>query len=235
MLPIPFQIEPIAEGSVLVRFAHPADPQLAIHIGECARQIRQTINHGLLNVTPAYTTLLIDYLPYRLTQNDLLAQLTALLNQPQRANHSKAELIELPVYYHTDVGPDLIDYHAQGLEFADVIQLHTSQVYTVCAIGFTPGFAFMTDVLPPLRRPRRATPRLRLPKGSVGIAEQQTAIYPHASPGGWNIIGNCPLSLFDPNQEPMSPWQIGTQVRFRAMERDEFLQLGGTIEPHHFY
>ncbi|CSA64505.1 allophanate hydrolase subunit 1 [Vibrio cholerae] len=71
-----------------------------------------------------------------------------------------------------------------------------------------------------------------LPKGSVGIAEQQTAIYPNASPGGWNIIGNCPQTLFDPRQEPMSPWQIGTQVRFRSIERDEFIQLGGVIEPY---
>ncbi|WP_158119278.1 5-oxoprolinase subunit B family protein [Vibrio metoecus] len=231
---IPFQIEPIAEGSLLVRFQHSADATLAIHIGECAHDIMQSFAHGLMNVTPSYTTLLIDYLPYRLAQNDLMAQLTSLLNQPRQANQTNANIIELPVYYHPDVGPDLIRYQEQGLLLQEVIQLHTSVTYTVCAIGFAPGFAFMTEAAEPLRRPRRATPRLMLPKGSVGIAEHQTAIYPNASPGGWNIIGNCPVSLFNPDQTPMSPWQIGSQVRFRSIEREEFVQLGGVIQPQRF-
>ncbi len=233
-MPIPFQIEPIAEGSLLVRFQHPASATLAIHIGACARDIMQCFAHGLMNVTPSYTTLLIDYLPYRLAQNDLMAQLTSLLNQPRQANQTNANIIELLVYYHPDVGPDLIRYQEQGLSLQEVIQLHTSVTYTVCAIGFAPGFAFMTKVAEPLRRPRRATPRLMLPKGSVGIAENQTAIYPNASPGGWNIIGNCPVTLFNPNQTPMSPWQIGSQVQFRSIEREEFVQLGGVIQPQRF-
>ncbi|TXY09384.1 5-oxoprolinase subunit PxpB [Vibrio mimicus] len=231
---ITFEIEPIAEGSLLVRFQHPANATLAIHIGECARDIMQSFAHGLMNVTPSYTTLLIDYLPYRLAQNDLMVQLTSLLNQPRQANQTNANIIELPVYYHPDVGPDLIRYQEQGLSLQEVIQLHTSVNYTVCAIGFAPGFAFMTEVAEPLRRPRRATPRLMLPKGSVGIAENQTAIYPNASPGGWNIIGNCPVTLFSPNQTPMTPWQIGSQVRFRSIEREEFVQLGGVIQTQRF-
>lgn len=231
---IPFEIEPIAEGSLLVRFQHPANATLAIHIGACARDIMQSFAHGLMNVTPSYTTLLIDYLPYRLAQNDLMAQLTSLLNQPRQVNQTNANIIELPVYYHPDVGPDLIRYHEQGLSSQEVVQLHTSVTYTVCAIGFAPGFAFMTEVAEALRRPRRATPRLMLPKGSVGIAEHQTAIYPNASPGGWNIIGNCPVNLFNPNQTPMSPWQIGSQVRFRSIEREAFVQLGGVIQPQRF-
>ncbi|PAR52717.1 allophanate hydrolase [Vibrio metoecus] len=231
---IPFEIEPIAEGSLLVRFQHPANATLAIHIGECARDIMQNFAHGLTNVTPSYTTLLIDYLPYRLAQNDLMAQLTSLLNQPRQMNQTNTNIIELPVYYHPDVGPDLMRYQEQGLSLQEVIQLHTSVTYTVCAIGFAPGFAFMTEVAEPLRRPRRATPRLMLPKGSVGIAENQTAIYPNASPGGWNIIGNCPVALFNPNQTPMSPWQIGSQVQFRSIEREEFVQLGGVIQPQRF-
>lgn len=231
---IPFEIEPIAEGSLLVRFQHPANATLAIHIGECARDIMQNFAHGLMNVTPSYTTLLIDYLPYRLAQNDLMTQLTSLLNQPRQMNQTNINIIELPVYYHPDVGPDLMRYQEQGLSLQEVIQLHTSVTYTVCAIGFAPGFAFMTEVAEPLRRPRRATPRLMLPKGSVGIAENQTAIYPNASPGGWNIIGNCPVALFNPNQTPMSPWQIGSQVQFRSIEREEFVQLGGVIQPQRF-
>lgn len=231
---IPFEIEPIAEGSLLVRFQHPANATLAIHIGECAHDIMQSFAHGLMNVTPSYTTLLIDYLPYRLAQNDLMAQLTSLLNQPRQVKQTNANIIELPVYYHPDVGPDLISYHEQGLSSQEVIQLHTSVTYTVCAIGFAPGFAFMTEVAEALRRPRHTSPRLMLPKGSVGIAENQTAIYPNASPGGWNIIGNCPVTLFSPNQTPMSPWQIGSQVRFRSIEREEFVQLGGVIQPQRF-
>ncbi len=229
-----YAIEPVAENSLLIRFEHQAHAALSVTIGEIAKRIRLTLGDYVMNVTPSYTTILIDYLPYRIAPSSFVKRVIQCVEKASLTDAQPSAPVELPVYYHPEVGPDLALYQQQGLSVDDVIALHTRPTYTVCAIGFAPGFAFMTDVAEPLHRPRHATPRLSLPAGSVAIAEQQTAVYPNASPGGWNVIGNCPLPLFTPNHSPMLPWEIGSQVTFRAIARDEFLALGGIIAPTQF-
>ncbi|MCG6405993.1 allophanate hydrolase subunit 1 [Vibrio fluvialis] len=229
-----YSIEQVAESSLLIRFDHQAHASLSLIIGEIAKRIRLSLGDYVMNVTPSYTTILIDYLPYRIAPQTFAKRVIQCIEKATEKDAQPAAAVELPVYYHPDVGPDLALYQQQGLSLDDVIALHSKQTYTVCAIGFAPGFAFMTDVAEPLRRPRHATPRLSLPAGSVAVAEQQTAVYPNASPGGWNIIGNCPLPLFTPDTSPMIPWGIGSQVTFRAISRDEFLELGGIIAPEQF-
>ncbi|OXX51785.1 allophanate hydrolase [Vibrio sp. V12_P9A6T4] len=228
-MPLNYSIEPVAECSLLLRFNHSPSAELSLDIGQIAQQIMVQFSAYLMNVTPSYTTILIDYLPYRISQRELEQQLItaiAALLLPVEATHN---LVELGAYYDESVGPDLKRYHALGLSTQQVIALHTQTVYTVCAVGFAPGFAFMAEVDEQLRLPRHATPRLSVAKGSVAIAEQQTAVYPNNSPGGWNIIANCPHALFSPHQTPMTPFSIGTKVKFTAMTREEFLSLGGEI------
>ena len=108
--------------------------------------------------------------------------------------------------------------------------MHSSQIYSVGAIGFAPGFAFLTGLAPELQLARKAVPRLSVPKGSVAIAENQTAVYPADSPGGWNMIGNCPISLYDPTRQPMIPFSIGTKIKFYPIDKAEFLRLGGKTQ-----
>ncbi len=116
-----------------------------------------------MNVTPSYTTILIDYLPYRIAPSSFAKRVIQCVEKASLTDAQPSAPVELPVYYHPEVGPDLALYQQQGLSVDDVIALHTRPTYTVCAIGFAPGFAFMTDVAEPLRRPRHATPRLSLP------------------------------------------------------------------------
>jgi KipI family sensor histidine kinase inhibitor len=99
----------------------------------------------------------------------------------------------------------------------------------VYAIGFAPGFAYLGQVDERIAAPRLATPRQKVPRGAVGIADRQTAIYPAASPGGWNLIGLCPQSMFDPNADPSMPVQVGDRVRFKGIDRQSFLELGGML------
>ena len=99
----------------------------------------------------------------------------------------------------------------------------------VCAIGFAPGFAFLAELDDQLVMPRRANPRAKVPAGSVAIAEKQTAVYPADSPGGWHVLGQCPLPLFDLSKEPMTPFSIGDQVRFVPVDRETFIQKGGIL------
>ncbi|PKL98617.1 MAG: allophanate hydrolase, partial [Gammaproteobacteria bacterium HGW-Gammaproteobacteria-7] len=112
-----------------------------------------------------------------------------------------------------------------------VIELHGTPDYRVGAIGFAPGFAYLGELHPRLLLPRRATPRLAVPAGSLGIADRQTAIYPLVSPGGWNLIGRSPVRLFDRELDGFSLWQPGDRVRFVPIERAEFIRLGGDDSP----
>lgn len=224
-----FSIEPIAECSLLIRFAHPASTLLSLDIGNIAQNITQQLQYCIMNITPSYNSILIDYLPYRISQAQLEYLLLNSL-QTVASNDSKSpDCIELPAYYDLQVAPDLARYNQKGLSTEQVIELHSQRIYTVCAIGFTPGFAFLTDVHDDLVMPRHATPRLSVPKGSVAIAESQTAVYPSRSPGGWNIIANCPLSLFDANRDPMTPFSIGAQVKFTPISGEEYSALGGQV------
>ncbi|MDX1733979.1 MAG: carboxyltransferase domain-containing protein, partial [Halioglobus sp.] len=101
--------------------------------------------------------------------------------------------------------------------------------YRVYAIGFAPGFAYMGEVDERIARPRLATPRSAVPAGAVAIADRQTAVYPAVSPGGWNLIGLCPTPMFDPAAEPPMPVAVGDSVRFRPIDRQEYLSLGGAL------
>ncbi|KAB0465249.1 carboxyltransferase domain-containing protein [Vibrio kanaloae] len=236
---IEFNIEPVAECSVLVTLiplnphSSAIDAQYMAHFSDV---IRQNLTPVLMNVTPAYHTILVDYLPYRISEQQLITQLSSLLTQalPLFSNTTDTtNIIELPAYYASETALDLGRYQEKGLSLDDIIQYHTSETYSVSAIGFIPGFAFMSDVVSELALPRHSTPRLSVPKGSIAIADSKTAVYPSDSPGGWNIIGNCPLSLFSHSQlkkaditpGPLSLLNVGDSVRFKSISKQEFMEL----------
>ncbi|MEZ9701638.1 allophanate hydrolase subunit 1 [Vibrio sp. 10N.261.46.E12] len=238
---IEFNIAPVAECSVLVTLTlSPPNDQSSAEYAQCmayfSDAIRQNLASVLMNVTPAYHTILVDYLPYRISEQQLIKQLNNLLAQAMSSFSRVSQThntIELPAYYSPETALDLDRYQDKGMTLDDIIQHHTSQTYSVSAIGFTPGFAFMSDVVSELALPRHSTPRLNVPKGSIAIADTKTAVYPSDSPGGWNIIGNCPLPLFDHNQlknvdiaqRPLSLLNVGDTVRFIAISKKEFEEL----------
>ncbi|EAQ52351.1 carboxyltransferase domain-containing protein [Vibrio sp. 10N.222.54.F12] len=238
---IEFNIAPVAECSVLVTLTlSPSNSQsnseYAQYMAHLSNAIRQNLASILMNVTPAYHTILVDYLPYRISEKKLIEQLNTLLSHAISSLSSVSytrDTIELPAYYSPETALDLGRYQDKGLSLDDIIQYHTSQTYSVSAIGFTPGFAFMSDVVNELALPRHSTPRLSVPKGSIAIADTKTAVYPSDSPGGWNIIGNCPLPLFDHSQlknadttqTPLSLLNVGDTVRFIAISKQEFVEL----------
>lgn len=222
---------PVSECALLINFNQPDSAELSATIGRVTQAFYQQLSHCIMNVTPSYTTILVDYLPHRNQLITLQKQLSDIIEkvQSEPANQVERRLIELPVYYHPDVGPDLVRFEQNGNDIAQTIALHTSTIYTVQATGFAPGFAFLGDVVTDIQYSRHATPRLQVPKGSVAIADNKTAVYPCESPAGWNIIGNCPIALYDPKQSPMTPFSIGDQVKFVAINKAHFLKLGGVI------
>lgn len=209
------RLEPAGAEAMLLVLAEQPDPQLPLRIRALAEQIAQTLGPHLRDWVAGWTTLLLHYDlyltdPYQLEQRlrPLLAAWQRGQIQPLRAGR----LHQLPLCYD---GEDLAAVaQACGLSCAEVIQRHSAVCYQVGAIGFAPGFAYLGELDARLVLPRRATPRTRVAAGTVAIAERQTAIYPQASPGGWHLIGRCPLPLFDPHQQPPCPLQLGDQVRF---------------------
>ena len=220
------------ESAVMLYLQQAPGPDCLSTLHAFSQQLQQRYADAILELLPSYHSLLIQLNPERLDPLQLMAELPKAI--PEYSADATGRLIELPVCYgdELDGGPlDLIEVSCfTGLTVAEVKQLHQSQTYLVYAIGFAPGFAYLGELPAPLRMPRRATPRARVPKGAVAIAEQQTAVYPAASPGGWNLLGLCPLPLFQPElagQAEAMPFRHGDQVRFYPISQQEFIRLGG--------
>ena len=222
-----FSISPISECSILIRF----DDTITVeHIGELAHQIVDKLNLIVMNVVPSYRTILIDYLPFRIQESVILQTLNEIVSRfdVQSMDNKQPNYISIPVYYSNETALDLDRFQQNGLSMNKLIELHTKPVYTVSAIGFTPGFAFLSDVSPELHMPRHHTPRTNVPAGSVAIADSKTAVYPSDSPGGWNIIGRTPISLFT-DTPPFIPFEVGDKVTFGSISKQEFVSLGGVL------
>jgi KipI family sensor histidine kinase inhibitor len=217
----------------LVRLFDDIDEANMNWIAALVKECERTFGKHLVDLVPSYTTLLVQFDPLRLDHGEarrllqtLLATLTPLEDDPQ------ATVKALPVWYDNSVGPDLarVERHT-GLSTRRVIELHSGHTYRVFALGFAPGFAFMGTLPAELDIPRHASPRSRVPAGSVAIAGRQTAAYPRATPGGWNLLGRTPARLFDPASRSLSLLQVGDRVRFEPVSRAEFERLGGDTTP----
>jgi inhibitor of KinA len=129
----------------------------------------------------------------------------------------------VPVCYGGEWGPDLETIgRAHGLSADEVVSVHSGAEYLVSAVGFTPGFPYLSGLPERLHTPRRETPRTRVPAGSVAIGGAQTGIYPFETPGGWNLIGRTPWRLFNPHARPPTLLQVGDRVRFRPITSGEY-------------
>ncbi|WP_341708019.1 5-oxoprolinase subunit PxpB [Halopseudomonas sp.] len=220
------RIESAAIDSLMVRLFDQIDEANMPWLMAAAEELRTAFGAQLIDLVPSYTTLLLHYDLHALSEADAIALIRSSLHNLQPLTNETGTLHAIPVWYHQSVGPELpaIAQRA-GLSPEQVIAQHCSRDYPVFTLGFAPGFAYMGLVDEALASARLATPRQRVPKGSVGIAERQTAIYPLTSPGGWNLIGRCPLTLF--SAEHGSLLQPGDRVRFVSIDHAEFIRLGG--------
>lgn len=179
---------------------------------------------GLLDITPAYSTILLEFALGKLDdQRAMDAVRDALAHSVKTPAPTSPHVIQIPVCYETPCAPDVeavARFH--GLDVPTLIRLHTQPLYVVQFIGFVPGFGYLSGLPSELATPRLATPRVRVPAGSVGIAEQQTGVYPTATAGGWRLIGRIPMVMFDARREKPSLLAAGDRVRFVAIGMAEF-------------
>ena len=181
---------------------------------------------GIIDLVPTYRSVLVYYDPLRLTLPDLQERIRTLEEHLEKAGVQAPNLVEIPTVYGGEYGPDLghVAEH-NGITTEEVIRLHSGADYLVYMMGFTPGFTYLGGMSERVATPRLQTPRTAIPAGSVGIAEQQTGIYPTESPGGWQLIGRTPLQLFDPQRDPPVVIDAGDYVRFVPIDEIAYLEL----------
>ena len=219
-----------SENSSIVYFSERPCSQTSDQIAYTANALKVRLGDDLIDLIPSYHSLLVTYNPLKLGYQKIEQEIRNTIGQWTSNNQTqKGRIVELPVYYSAESGPDLqrIADHS-GLTIDQIIEIHQQTKYTVYAMGFAPGFAYLGEVDTRIAMPRLATPRHNVPQGAVAIADRQTAIYPSQSPGGWNIVGLCPIRLFNAEKQPHTPMQVGDKIRFISIDRDEFIQLGGS-------
>lgn len=227
------------ESVTIYLAAHPSE-QVLQRISQLVVLLRRSLGDWLTDVVPSYCSVTIYYDLLRCDGPTVAAHLSSLmeafeteLSADTAGTFASSEReVELPVYYGREVAPDLervADF--AGLKVEDVIRLHAETEFRVYALGFRPGFAYMGETPEPLQVPRLETPRRSVPRGAVAIAGPQAAVYPCVSPGGWNLIGRCPIALFDRRENPPRViLQVGDRVRFKPVDKEAFLKLGGVID-----
>jgi KipI family sensor histidine kinase inhibitor len=204
--------------------------QITIHAhGQVRRLLRLLQDEpvaGVRNLHPAYSSLLVVFDGARLRHAEVEETLRGYLERMDSVALPEARLVEIPVCYRGEFGADLNEVaEMHGISVERAIELHTSKNYLVYFLGFVPGFAYLGELPEELVTPRLATPRRAVPKGSVGIAGNQTGVYPFATPGGWRLIGRTPIPMVRTEREELSLLAIGDRVRFTAISAERFAML----------
>lgn len=217
---------PAGDSALLIEFGDEVNLELNARVHALASTIDARPVAGLGEAVPTYRSLLLHYDPGRLTYSEVVAYGQDTLAQAQAGSESKARVVDVPVCYGGEFGPDL-DFVARHNSLApkDAIRLHTSVHYPVYMLGFSPGFPYLGGLPAAIATPRLVSPRTEVPGGSVGIAGGQTGIYPISTPGGWQLIGRTPLRLFDPWRRPPALLRPGDRVRFVSIDTGRFEEL----------
>jgi inhibitor of KinA len=215
------------DAVVLIEFEERMDPIISATAAAVADAVEAARIPAVRDVVPTYRSVAVYFDPLETDHATLTSTLQALADHssPQRSP-ARVASHEVPVCYGGDLGPDLANVAAfGGLTEADVIALHSGMTYRVYMIGFMPGFAYMGTVDPQIAPPRLDKPRTRVPRGSVGIAQRQTGIYPSDGPGGWPLIGRTTVRPFDLSRAEPFLFRVGDDVRFVPIGREEFERL----------
>jgi KipI family sensor histidine kinase inhibitor len=217
------------------RFQFASDQSLLVYFGQeitlhAHQQVMKLLRllqlepvAGIRNLHPAYCSLLVKFDALRLWHDELEAILRQYLERLEEVNLPEPRLVEIPVCYGGEFGPDLAEVCAiHGMAPAQAIELHASAEYLVYFFGFVPGFAYLGELPNELVTPRMGSPRRKVPAGSVGIAGNQTGVYPFATPGGWRLLGRTPIAMFQAEREGLSLLSIGDHVRFAPISAERF-------------
>jgi inhibitor of KinA len=223
----PARFQRASDQSLLIYFGQQITLDAHERVRKFLLRLEQEPIAGIRNLHPAYCSVLVKFDPLKWRHEQLEEILKQYLERMEDVTLPEPRQVEIPVCYGGEHGPDLIHVsEMHSMTPAQVIELHSSSTYVVYFLGFVPGFAYLGELPQALVTPRLATPRRRVPAGSVGIAGRQTGVYPVATPGGWRLLGRTPISMFRPDQTGFSFLSIGDRVRFTPIKQEQFAALG---------
>ena len=224
------ELHSAGENALIMYLGRETSPAISARVQAAAAALEPALGDDLVDLVPSYASLLIIYDALRTDHLSVAHRVRLAVEGLSGVEPGEGRCVALPVYYAPEAGADLESLAARsGLSIEEVIALHSGSEYRVYAIGFAPGFAYLGQVDERIAAPRLATPRQKVPRGAVAIADRQTAVYPAVSPGGWNLIGRCPVRMFDPAADPVMPVAVGDRVRFEPVSRERYLALGGDL------
>ncbi len=228
------------DTSVCVEFGNEISEPINAQIRAFNIALSKSDIPGIVETVPTYRSLMVHYDPEVIRCAPLMDELKGLLSQLDKIVIPPSEVLEIPVLYGGEMGPDLpfVAEHAGKTE-EEVIKIHTSTEYLIYMLGFTPGFTYLGGMSDEIATPRLKTPRVKIPAGAVGIAGSQTGVYPIESPGGWQLIGRTPVRMYDSGREtPILP-QAGQYIKFYAIDQAEYDKIaaqeaaeGYTVKRH---
>lgn len=214
------------DTGLLVEFGEGIDPKVNAKVRAMTRALEKTMPRGVREIIPTYRSLLFVYDPQATNPDILCPLIEQVENSLESLAMAPARIVEIPVCYGGKFGPDIGNVQKpHGLTTDQVIQRHSAPAYLIYMVGFTPGFPFLGGLDATLFTPRLTTPRMHVPEGSVGIANNQTGMYPIASPGGWQIIGKTPLKLFAPHRPHPFLYKAGDKIKFIPISEPEYTRL----------
>ena len=185
---------------------------------------------GVTEIVISYTSLIIYYDIFKTTGKDVESTLEGIDLDRLEAQSFEYKLVEIPVCYGGEYGPDLELFDDNGLSPEEVIELHSDKEYLVYMLGFMPGFPYLGGLDEKLFKARLDNPRTSIPAGSVGIGGKQTGMYPFTSPGGWNLLGRTPIPLFDEKREPQILYEAGDRIIYKSIDEEEYEQLKKKVD-----
>jgi inhibitor of KinA len=222
------------EHAVLLAWKPEIAEEIHFKVMQFEDYIRVHHQKAIRETIVTYHSLLI-HLKAQISPQEFIRQLRSIRIDEVNKQTISSNLYEIPVLYDTSVGLDLESVASQkNISTHELIQLHTQPIYKVYFIGFLPGFPYLGGLIEKLHTPRKAVPRSRVEAGSVAIGGNQTGVYPQDSPGGWNIIGRTPITLFDLIASEPSFLKAGDRVQFRSIDKSRFEEIQYQIDIKNF-
>ena len=222
-----YPVFPCGDCAVSIQIANEISEPVNREVVAVLTRLQQAQIPGIIELVPSYTCICVHYEPSVIDFDHLMSYLQALDVQMGQLDEESSRIVEIPVCYGGEYGPDLAfvaEYHHISEE--EVIRKHSAGTYLVYMLGFLPGFAYMGGMDESIACPRLTSPRAKIPAGSVGIAGSQTGVYPLASPGGWQLIGRTPIKMFRMDGETaVFTLQAGDRVRFVPISEEDFCRM----------
>ena len=215
------------DSALIIEVGNEISPEINFKLKKITEYLDALENDFITDLLPTYKSMIVYYNPLKISFDSLKKIIEEGLDtEKAEGNALRKEIVEIPVLYGGEYGLDIENIaNHNKISVEEVIKIHTSEEYLIYMLGFTPGFPYLGGMSKKIATPRLETPRVKIPAGSVGIAGEQTGVYPIESPGGWQLLGRSPLEFFSPLKERPFLLKAGDYIKFKSISQEEYDEI----------